>query len=115
MGQQNISLLSLTFTASGTIKRRRAIGFNGAYPSASGQKVLGVSPRDTADKSLSDVIVIGTAIIETGGAFAAGASLISDGTGCAIVAAGTAGEFIFADALEASSAAGSLVEVLLRR
>ncbi len=115
MGKQGISTLSLTFQASGNVIRNHAIGFNGAQATAAGQKVLGVSPRDTSDGSLSDVTVIGTEVIETGGAFTAGASLIVDAEGRAVVAAGTAGEYVFADALETADGAGNFVEVLLRR
>lgn len=86
------------------------------------------------------VVVTGTASIEAGGSFGRGASLIVDANGRAIASTGVlaikAGstavtstaangasalsggelpEFIFADALDASAGAGSIVEVLLRR
>lgn len=105
-----------------------------------GQKVLGVSPRIVTSGGVSDVVVGGTAVIEAGGAFAAGASLIVDAQGRAIPASGklavdtgatavtsTAAdgdailigadlpEYVFADALEAATDAGEFVEVLLRR
>lgn len=115
MGQQSISVLVLTFRASGTVLRRRAIGFNGAQATAAGQKVMGVSPRDASDGDYSDATVIGTTVIDAGGAFAAGDSLVVDSQGRAVIATGTAGEFVFADALEASGGVNSPVEVLLRR
>lgn len=115
MAKQGISTLSLTFQASSEVKRRRAIGFNGAQASVAGQKVMGISPRDTSLGNISDVTVIGTEVIETGGAFATGSSLIADAQGRAIVATGGAGEYVFSDALESAGAAGEFVEVLLRR
>lgn len=115
MGQQSISVLVLTFKASGAVPRRRAIGFNGARATVAGQKVMGVSPRDAGDGTYSDVTVIGTEVIETGGAFVAGDSLIVDAQGRAVIATDTAGEFVFADALDVSAGQGSFVEVLLRR
>ncbi|MFB2554029.1 capsid cement protein [Ensifer soli] len=140
MPKQSIPALVLTFTASGAVAEKRAIGFNGAQATTQGQKVIGVSPRPADDGGLSDVDVAGTTVIETGGAFAVGASLIVDNQGRAIASAGklalaagatavtssaangntifTGGdtpEFIFADALELSSGAGKFVEVFLRR
>ncbi|PTM95068.1 capsid cement protein [Mycoplana dimorpha] len=140
MGQQSIPTLSLTYRASGAVSQRRAVGLNGAQASVAGQKVLGVAPRPAADGEHSDATVAGTAVIETGGAFAIGASLVVDTQGRAVASTGklaiaagatpvtstaangntvlTGGElpeFVFADALEPSSAAGAFVEVLLRR
>lgn len=139
MGQQSIPGLVLTFTPTGTVAPRRAIGFNGAQASVQGQKVLGVSPRPASAGVNSDVEVSGTTVIEAGGAFARGASLIVDNQGRAIAATGALGiaagatavtssaadgavltgadlpEYVFADALEISSGAGAFVEVLLRR
>ena len=114
MSRQCITTLSLTYTATGAVAANRAIGFNGAQASVAGQKVLGVSPRAAATGTNSDVSVTGTALIEAGAAVAAGASLIVDAAGRAVTATGTAGEFIFADALEAGTA-GRVFEVLLRR
>lgn len=139
MGQQSIAGLVLTFTASGAVSAHRAIGFTGAQATVQGQKVLGVSPRQAGSSAVSDVTVSGTEVIEAGGAFARGASLIVDNQGRAIAATGSLGiaagatavlssaangailtgadlpEYVFADAFEASSGAGALVEVLLRR
>jgi hypothetical protein len=139
MGQQSISTLTLSFKASGAVVRRRAVGFGGAQATVKGQKVLGVSPREAGDGSTSDVEVSGTTVIETGGAFSTGDSLIVDVQGRAIASTGgltiAAGaiavlstaangavlsggdgpEYVFADALEASTGEGRFVEVLLRR
>lgn len=140
MAKQSIALLSLTFLAAGAVIAHRAVGFNGAQATMQGQKVMGVSPRPVDSGQYSDATAAGTAVIETGGPFAAGASLIVDSQGRAIASAGklavaagatpvtssaangntilTGGElpeFVFADALEASGGAGVFVEVLLRR
>lgn len=140
MAKQSISTLVLTFKASGAVAAYRAVGFGGAQATVQGQKVMGISPRAVASQGISDVNVSGTAVIETGGAFTAGASLIVDSqgrarasTGALAVAAGatpvTSGaangaavlvggdlpEYVFADALEESGGIGEFVEVLLRR
>ncbi len=140
MAKQSIAILPLTFLASGAVAAHRAVGFNGAQATVQGQKVMGVSPRPVDSGYHSDVTAVGTAVIETGGIFSAGASLIVDSQGRAIASSGklelAAGatavtssaangntifaggdmpEFVFADALEASGGAGAFVEVLLRR
>ena len=138
--KQRFVLLPLTFKASSTVTAKRAVGFNGAQASVKGQKVLGVSPRDVASGDYSDVSVAGTEVIEAGGNFNSGDSLIVDSQGRAIAATGrlaiAAGatavtssaangngilsgsdlpEYVFADALENSGGAGDFVEVLLGR
>lgn len=138
MSMQSIPILTLTVHASGAVLARRAVGFNDAQATVQGQKVKGVSPRPIASGAYSDLVVKGTAIVEAGAAFSAGASLIVDSAGRAIAATGAlavaAGatavtssaangdilegadlpEFVFADALEASTGAGDFVEVLMR-
>lgn len=124
--------------ASGAVTARRAVTFAGAQATTQGEKVLGVSQYDAADTELVAVDTIGTTIIEAGAAIAVGDSLIVDAQGRAIpvtgnlvVAAGatavpssaangeilTGGdlpEFVFADAMQAASAAGEFIEVHLR-
>ena len=140
MARQSAPLQALTYIATAAHPAYRGIGFSGALASAAGQKILGVSQRasEGAGKA-NDAVVAGTTIIEAGGEFAVGASLIVDAQGRAVaasalaVAAGatavTSGaangsavlsggdlpQFVFADALEASGGAGEFVEVLLRR
>lgn len=139
MAKLQIPVLSLTFRASGAVAACRAVGFGGAQATVQGQKVQGVSPRPVASGEDSDVIVAGTAIIECGGTFAAGDSLMVDSSGRAIRVTGALAvrtgatavtssaangaailqgadlpEYVFADALEAGSV-GAMAEVLLRR
>lgn len=139
MGKQSIPTLSLTLKALGAVAVHRAVGFNGAQASVQGQKVQGVARVDAVDAQDFTLDVAGTAIVETGAAFAVGDSLIVDAQGRAIAATGTlavaAGatpvtssaangailqgadlpEYVFADALEPATGPGEFVEVLLRR
>lgn len=139
MSKQGIPTLSLTVKASGAIAQYRAVGFNGAQATVQGQKVQGVSRAAAADGENTALDCAGTFVIETGAAFNKGDSLIVDNQGRAIVVTGAltvkAGavavtstaangailqgadlpEFVFADALEASSGAGQFVEVMARR
>lgn len=137
--QQSTPLQSFTFTAAAAIAKYRGVAFGGAQASAQGQKIMGVSQRAVAAGDDGDAVTSGSTVVETGGAFAVGDSLIVDAQGRAIkftsalkVAAGATAvtssaangailagsdlpEFVFADALEVSTGAGEFVEVLLRR
>ncbi|WP_130471743.1 DUF2190 family protein [Candidatus Magnetaquicoccus inordinatus] len=139
MSQQNISILTLTVIASGAVTEHRAIAFNGSQATQAGQKVMGSSVSRAATGEPLAVVTCGTAIIEAGAAITVGQSLICDSQGRAVPTTGslTVGsgavavsssaangaillggdlpEFVFADALQAASAAGELIEVLLRR
>jgi hypothetical protein len=84
--RQAISLLTLTVMASGAIAALRAVGFDGAQASSAGQKVMGVATFGVADGQDASVVAKGTAIIETGGAFARGAALRVDAHGRAVAA-----------------------------
>lgn len=110
MSQQNISLLSLTAVLSGAVAANRFVTPVGAQAGADAN-TLGVTRQAGAIGDKVTVDVIGTAIIEAGAAFAAGATLKSDANGRAITWV-TAGAKV-AVALEAASAAGQMVEVLL--
>lgn len=139
MGRQNISTLALTVKATGAIAQYRAVGFSGAQATVQGQKIIGVARHVAAVNDQVTVDVKGTAIIESGAAIAVGDALIVDAQGRAMpasalavragatamtsTAANGAGvlsgsetpEYTFADALEAATAAGQFIEVLLRR
>lgn len=138
MGQQARNLHSETVLAAGAITGYRAVGFDGLQATVQGQKVMGVANRSTAIGAYVDVACIGTAVVEAGAAFAAGAALIVDASGRAIAASAlavgagavamtssaangavltgsTLPEYIFADAIRASGGVGEFVEVLLRR
>ncbi|MBF0453260.1 MAG: DUF2190 family protein [Magnetococcales bacterium] len=138
MSQQNISVLTLTLTASGTVSSHRAIGFDGAQATSQGQKVAGATLSQADDGGSVAVITHGTAIIESGASIAVGDSLMTDSQGRvipattlgissgavavsssaadgAILEGGDLPEFVFADALQGAASAGKRIEVLLRR
>lgn len=139
MSQQNISILTITLIADGDVAENRAVGFYGNQADMRGQKAIGVSMARAINGEAVTVITHGTAIIESGGAFAVGASLITDTLGRAIPASGTLTlasgvvavtssaangavlqgadlpESVFADALQAATGVGEFIEVLLRR
>ncbi|MBF0380691.1 MAG: DUF2190 family protein [Magnetococcales bacterium] len=138
MSQQNISVLTLTLIANGAVTAHRAMGFDGAQATSQGQKAMGASVSDADSGSGVAVVTNGTAIMETGAAVSIGDSLITDDQGRVIpasalgVGAGatpvtsTAAngaifegadlpDFVMADALQTASAAGKMIEVLLRR
>lgn len=139
MSRQSAPLQALTYIAAAAHAAYLAIGFNGAVASVQGQKVMGVAQRPGEQGKANDAVTSGTTLVTAGGEFDKGDSLIVDAQGRAIVASGAlaleAGatdvtssaangavlegadlpEYVFADALEDSSGAGAVVEVLLRR
>lgn len=115
MSQQNISILTLTLVASGTVVEHRAVGFDAVQANIQGQKVMGTAMTAAASGATYGVVTHGTAIIETGAAVTVGDSLIADSQGRAIPATGVLPEFVFADALQSASGTGEMIEVLLRR
>lgn len=110
MGQQNISILSLTVALTGTVAANRFITPAGAQAGADAN-TLGVARQGGVSGDKNTVDVLGTAIVESGAAFSAGATIKSDASGRGItwVTSGARA----AIALEASSGAGQMVEMLL--
>ncbi|HYW05011.1 MAG TPA: capsid cement protein [Gammaproteobacteria bacterium] len=138
MGRQALVNLALTLTASGAVSKFRAVGFDGAQASTAGQKVLGVALYDAIDGTDFPIGVDDTVLVEAGAAINVGDALTVDAQGRAVpasqlevAAGGTAvtstaangailqgsvpPEYIFADALEAASGAGDIIEVITRR
>lgn len=109
MGAQSISLLTQTLLATGAIIKHRFVTFAGAQAGLKGL-ALGVSEEAAATDETVPVAVNGTAVIDSGGAFAVGAALESDAQGRAV--AHTDG-VINARALEAATGADEKIEVLL--
>lgn len=113
MSQQSISLLTLTVAAAGALAADRFVTHAGAYPAAGGLP-LGVTRTSAgAAGDLLPVDVLGTAIVEAGAAIAVGAAVMVGTTGKAITHDGDGDKFAVARALEAATADGNLIEVLL--
>lgn len=128
-----------TVRAAGAIARGRGVGFDGAQIAAANGKPLGIAPHAAVAGEDTPVVVSGTAICESGGAFALGAAVVMDAQGRVVTAASlaiaagatamtsaaangaaaiTGGEpphYVVGDAMQAATAAGQFVEILLRR
>lgn len=111
----NRSIHAETLRAAGAVVAARLVGFDGAQATVAGQKVLGPAQYAAADGELVAVDAIGTSMVEAGAAIAVGDDLIADAQGRAVPAAGGAGEYVFADALQAATGAGQRIEAILRR
>lgn len=110
MSQQSISLLTLTLTLTGTVGVNRLVTPAGAQAGADAVCIGAArSAGVSGDKVAVDVR--GTAIVEAGAAIAAGATLKSDASGRAITWVTSGAKIGFA--LEAATAAGQMIEVLL--
>lgn len=110
MSNQSISLLTLAVAATAVIAANRFVNAAGAQVVADAN-AIGVAKAPGAIGEQVPVDVIGTAVVESGGAFVRGATLKVDALGRAITWV-TSGARV-AVALEAATAAGQLVEVLL--
>lgn len=111
MGAQSKSVVTLSVVAAGAIATARFVTPVGAQAGADAN-TLGVS-RFAASAAGERVAVdaLGTAVVEAGAAVSAGATIKSDASGRAITWA-TSGAKV-ALALEAATAAGQMIEVLL--
>lgn len=110
MTQAYIPVLGLTVRATAVIPAQRFVTLAGIVTGADLNSV-GVSRTAAAIGELMTVDVLGTAVVETGAAVTLNATVKSDATGRAINWA-TAGAKV-AIALEAATAAGQFIEVLL--
>jgi len=110
MSNQSISILVLSVLASTAVAANRFVNAVGAQVGADGY-TLGVARTPAAIGEQITVDVQGTAVVVAGAAFAKGATLKVDAAGAAITWV-TSGARV-AVALEAATAAGQLVEVLL--
>ena len=110
MSKQSISLLTLSCVLAGTAAACRFVTPAGAQAGAD-VNTLGVPRTAGAATDKVPVDVLGTTVVEAGAAVAAGDTIKSDSTGRAITWA-TSGAKV-ALALEAATAAGQFIEVLL--
>ena len=103
---------NMTGVATAAIAAARFVGlFTGAHCGAAA-KAQGVSQSAAAIGEAVAIDVLGTTIVEAGGAIAAGGEIKSDANGKAIARAG-AGELL-AYAVTAATADGQKIEVLLK-
>lgn len=110
MSNSSISILTLPLVAASAIVASRFVTPVGAQAGADAN-TLGVANSAAATGEKFPTVVIGTAVVEAGAAIAAGATLKSDTSGRAITWA-TSGAKV-AIAIEAATAAGQFIEVLL--
>ena len=108
----NISLLTLTVAAAGTLAANRMVTQAGAYPT-SGAAAFGVT-RSSAEAAgdLVPVDVQGTAIAEAGAAITLDAPLMVDATG-RVVPLTVGSKSPVGRAMQAATAAGQQIEILL--
>lgn len=110
MSQQNISLLSLAVALAGTVAANRFVTPGGAQAGADAVTLGAVRFGGASGENVT-VDVIGTAIVEAGAAISKGVTLKSDASGRAITWV-TSGAKV-GIALQAATAAGQMIEVLL--
>lgn len=109
MSQFN-SVLAKTLTAAGTIVAERFVSAAGAQISVAGNAAIGVARNAAAAGELVTVDMVGTAIIESGGAISAGVAVKSGADGRALTYdTGTKAGV----ALQAATGAGQRIEILL--
>lgn len=109
----------------------------GLQATVAGQKIIGIARRDAANNAFTDVTCLGTAVCEAGAAVAVGARVQCDAVGRVVtataltvaagatavtsaaangagsIAGGDPPVYVFGTALQAASAAGDFIEVLI--
>lgn len=110
MSQQAISLLALSAVAAGAIAANRFVTPAGAQAGADAN-TLGVCRQTAVLNDRITVDVLGTAIVESGAAVAANDTVKADASGRAIPWAASGAKVGLA--LQAATAAGQFIEVLL--
>lgn len=108
---QKCVVFSMTVIAAAAVIANRFVGMLTGAHCAAAAKAQGVSQYDAPIGEAFAVDVLGTTIVESGAAVAAGVAVKSDATGRAIAQAG-AGE-ILGYSVNAATAAGQKIEVLL--
>ncbi|MCB1738708.1 MAG: DUF2190 family protein [Rhodocyclaceae bacterium] len=107
---QSTPILTLSVAASGAVAAHRFVT-PARDQAVADENTLGVARTAAADTEQVAVDVLGTTVVEAGAAIAAGATIKSDANGKAVTWATSGGKV--AVALEAASADGDLIEVLL--
>lgn len=110
MSFQSTPLLTLPRTLSGTVAAHRFVTAAGAQAGADANTIGAARSAGVSGETVP-VDVLGTTVVESGAAITAGATLKSDASGRAIAWV-TSGAKV-AIALQAATAAGQFIEVLL--
>jgi len=108
----SLSTLCLTVMATAALANNRAVTQAGAYPSAGGL-AFGLTRSDAASGDPTPVDVQGTAIATAGAAFSKDVPLMVGTDGKLIAHDGDGDKHAVARSMEAATADGQLVEVLL--
>jgi len=108
--QAATDVLTISIEASAAITKNRFITAGGAVPAA-GANVLGVAIADAAADGQVPVQTLGVAVVEAGGAIAAGVAVSTAATGKADTQ--NAAEKTVGRALDAAAADGDLIRVHL--
>jgi len=108
----SISTLCLTVMATAALANNRAVTQAGAYPAAGGL-AFGLTRSDAAIGDPTPVDVQGTAIATAGAAFSKDVPLMVGTNGKLIAHDGDGDKHAVARSMEAATADGQLVEVLL--
>ena len=98
--------------AAGDLPKARFVGFDGNLCAASA-KALGVTQYDFAAGEMAGVIVTGIALVEAGGAISLGAPVAAGTDGKAVALTDSATQKRNGWALDAATAAGQVIRVLL--
>lgn len=106
---QQRPLLELPLIAPAAVTKQRFVKYDGAQ-AGNGDVAAGVADYDAAAGKQYSAIALGTAKVEAGAAIALGQDVQSDAQGRAIPKAAGA---LNGRALQAASAAGQVIEVLL--
>lgn len=107
----NVAILTLTVVAAGALSACRFVTHGGAYPSAN-DLAIGVTRTGVGGAGdLVPVDALGTSMVEAAGAIDAGALVTVDAQG-RVEEAG-AGDLVYGRALQAATAEGEVIEVLL--
>lgn len=111
MSRQSTPILTLSVIAAAALIADRFVTPAGGVPAA-GASCLGVGRSSVASGARQPVDVLGTSVVETGGAIAANALVETDASGRAVaLAAGTVLARMAPG--EVATAAGQFVEVIL--
>jgi len=112
MSKSSIPLLTLTVIAAAALATARAVNQAGNYPAAGGL-AFGITRTDAATGDPLPVDVQGTALAEAGAAFDADVPLMVGTSGKLIAHDGDGDKHAVARSIDAATADGDVVEVLL--